>query len=148
YESWVLVHAVHCDEAKYKVARVLHGGLDIGGRVGACCETALGAHFSEEQQAALQRKALLRKTRNDARPWNQVRICHVRPAGDPVDARCVLQTHSVSNIGKLAVLKDEEIVLHAKLRKPLDEVPVKVLDNVNVRLLSATPAARTLISAT
>ena len=46
----------------------------------------------------------------------------------------VLQTHCVSDIGKLAVFKDHKIVAHTQMRQLLDQIVIKVFNDVDMRL--------------
>ena len=48
--------------------------------------------------------------------------------------RRVLQRDSIANVGKLAVLKDDKVLFLAQPSQLVDEVLVKVFDDVDVRL--------------
>jgi hypothetical protein len=48
---------------------------------------------------------------DDARPRHQVCIGDMAPVSNPVDASLILVHHCVADVSKLAVLKDEEVVL-------------------------------------
>lgn len=51
------------------------------------------------------------QTGDDARPGHGVRVCDVRPGRDAVDAAAVLVRDGRADVGELAVLEDEKVVL-------------------------------------
>lgn len=94
----------------------------------------LGAHLGEDEDAAPERSSGLPEPIEDPRAGHRVRVGDVRPAGDLVNAAAVLQMNRIANVGKLAVLKDDEIVFVGEARKLGRQRRSKVIHNVNVRL--------------
>jgi hypothetical protein len=58
----------------------------------------------------------------------------VAPLCDAVHARAVLQGHGVADVGKLAVLEDDKVVLVGEARELGGERGREVLDDVDVGL--------------
>ena len=74
-----------------------------------CNNSAVHPLTCQEEAAAPLGQAHLLEAVNDAGAGHQVRVGDVGPVGNLVDAARVLRHHGVANVGKLAVLKDEEI---------------------------------------
>ncbi len=77
----------------------------------ASSQCALAAHLCQQQAAPTLGQANGLKAVDDAWPRHQVCVGDVGPVGNVVDATSVLAHHSVANVSKLAVLKDQEVVL-------------------------------------
>lgn len=66
-------------------------------------------HQTSQRRASKLADTHLLQAVDDAGAGHQVRVGDVRPVGNLVDAAAVLHDHRVANVGKLAVLKDEEV---------------------------------------
>jgi hypothetical protein len=87
---------------------------------------------------AIDQQPHLLQAINYARPWHQVGIGDVRPVRNLVDAPTILADHGVANVGKLAVLKDEEVVLVSNILQLGSNAGIPPANNTSA-IMSCTP---------
>lgn len=97
-------HMTHT--TSYVAVNIVNKGNDT------CGEVALGAHLSEQQQAAPFTQAYRLQPFNDAGTRDEVGICHIRPISNLVNPAAILADHRVADIGKFAVFEYEEVCMH------------------------------------
>mmetsp|Transcript_11067 Transcript_11067/g.29716 ORF Transcript_11067/g.29716 Transcript_11067/m.29716 type:complete len:289 (+) Transcript_11067:773-1639(+) len=100
---------------------------------------AFRAHLSEQHYAdvAVAGGASLPQTVDDSWPRNGVRVDDVGPRGDGVHASGRLRDNRVANIGKLAVLKQQKLVLVRKRAQLRATARCPAAHRVGVRLETA-----------
>lgn len=142
------IDAAHGNEPNDPITTSVARHLDSGLGVISFEKVTRAAHLGKKQEGTTKRLADFAQASNDTWSREGMSVGQVAPIGNTVHTGRVLQLDGVAfcqwsvfsrltDVSKLSVFEDDEVVLVGKLGKLGRQCGRKVLDNVNVGLLSA-----------